>query len=209
MSDLQIIMTTILSSKSIKSSESWIPICLPGYNPTGFLHAYVNFEPGGKDVGLVLISKDRTGFYDAQRWSREIFKEPIWAEFHRLRSPLHPDLPSSLLSSSSSSSSSKQPEDFHQPSSPPPLPSLKSNACGQYFLEDLGIPGLRHFIFKDKKFVQVSFPAWEDDYLIESNRQRYFPFRPFSSPPLSPSPQKNNNSFCFDFVCFQKKSLND
>ncbi|EHS64647.1 uncharacterized protein PGTG_20998 [Puccinia graminis f. sp. tritici CRL 75-36-700-3] len=154
-------MTTILSSKSIKSSESWIPICLPGYNPTGFLHAYVNFEPGGKEVGLVLISKDRTGFYDAQRWAREIFKDPIWAEFHRLRSPLHPDPPSSLLStssSSSSSSSSKKPEEDHQPSSPPPsIP---------------GIPGLRHFIFKDKKFVQVSFPAWEDDYLIESNRQR-------------------------------------
>ncbi|KAA1135900.1 Vacuolar fusion protein mon1 [Puccinia graminis f. sp. tritici] len=178
-SDLQIIMTTILSSKSIKSSESWIPICLPGYNPTGFLHAYVNFEPGGKEVGLVLISKDRAGFYDAQRWAREIFKDPIWAEFHRLRSPLHPDSPPSLLStssSSSSSSSSKKPEDNHQPSSPPPsvqpLPSLKNPACGQYFLEDLGIPGLRHFIFKDKKFVQVSFPAWEDDYLIESNRQR-------------------------------------
>ncbi|WAQ88238.1 hypothetical protein PtA15_9A365 [Puccinia triticina] len=166
-SDLQIILTTILSSKSIKSSESWIPICLPGYNPTGFLHAYVNFEPG-IDVGLVLISKDRAGFYEAQRWSEAIFKDPVWAEFDRLHAPLpasssSPSVSPSPSSSSTATSSSKTPR---------PDPPLTNSPCGHYLLEELGIPGLRHFVYKDKKAVQLSAPAWEHDYLLPANRQR-------------------------------------
>ncbi|PLW06604.1 hypothetical protein PCANC_27758 [Puccinia coronata f. sp. avenae] len=182
-SDLQIIMATILSSKSIKSSESWIPICLPGYNATGFLHAYVKFEPR-VDVGLVLISKDRAGFYEAQRWSETILKDPVWDEFRRLRKkPSQSDLlstpPSTSISSASSSKAETQGtrpecqerlETRMEKSSP--TPPLNPRSWGEYSLEDLGIPGLRHFIYKDKKYVQVSYPTWEDDYLIESNRQR-------------------------------------
>lgn len=178
-SDLQIIMTTVLSSNSIKSSESWIPICLPGYNATGFLHAYVKFEPR-LDVGLVLISKDRTGFYEAQRWSETIFEDPVWDELCRLRNPAHPDLPSLPPSSSTSSSSSLKADtqgkrseyqgrgrEKHSLENP-----LNDRSWGEYSLENLGIPGLRHFIYKDKKYVQASYPSWEDDYLIELNRQR-------------------------------------
>jgi len=170
---------SVLSSNSIKSSESWIPICLPGYNATGFLHAYVKFEPR-LDVGLVLISKDRTGFYEAQRWSETIFEDPVWDEFCRLRTPAHSDLPSLPPSASTSSSSSLKADaqgnrseyqgrgrEKHSLATPP-----NNRSWGEYSLENLGIPGLRHFIYKDKKYVQASYPSWEDDYLIEFNRQR-------------------------------------
>lgn len=181
-------MTTVLSSNSIKSSESWIPICLPGYNATGFLHAYVKFEPR-LDVGLVLISKDRTGFYEAQRWSETIFEDPVWDELCGLRNPAHPDLPSLPPSSSTSSSSSLKADtqgkrseyqgrgrEKHSLENP-----LNDRSWGEYSLENLGIPGLRHFIYKDKKYVQASYPSWEDDYLIELNRQRYLSFFAFAS----------------------------
>ncbi|KAI5474316.1 vacuolar fusion protein MON1, partial [Pseudohyphozyma bogoriensis] len=43
--DLHLLLTPILSSTTFRSpgGESWIPICLPKFNDTGFLHAYISF----------------------------------------------------------------------------------------------------------------------------------------------------------------------
>ena len=44
-SDLQLIFNMIFEADGIKANggESWIPICLPGFNSSGYLHMYVNF----------------------------------------------------------------------------------------------------------------------------------------------------------------------
>ncbi|KKY21355.1 putative vacuolar fusion protein mon1 [Phaeomoniella chlamydospora] len=44
-SDLQLIFNMIFEADGVKTSggESWIPICLPGFNSSGYLHMYVNF----------------------------------------------------------------------------------------------------------------------------------------------------------------------
>jgi vacuolar fusion protein MON1 len=42
-----------------------------------------------------------------------------------------------------------------------------------YSTSELGIPGLRHFMYKSRAQVQITFPVWEDPYEDPDQRQRY------------------------------------
>ena len=44
-----------------------------------------------------------------------------------------------------------------------------------YSVAELGLPGLRHFFYKSKSVVQVTFSNWEDEYLVHVNQCRYAP----------------------------------
>lgn len=48
--DLHILLNTIHAPAIFDSPASWLPICLPKFNPGGFLHAYVNFLRHGELV---------------------------------------------------------------------------------------------------------------------------------------------------------------
>ena len=41
---------------------------------------------------------------------------------------------------------------------------LMSRAHQSYSLGELAIPGLRHFVYKDRERVQVTTPRWEGEY---------------------------------------------
>lgn len=41
--DLQILINAVHTSSVAANSASWLPICLPKFNPQGFVHAYVHF----------------------------------------------------------------------------------------------------------------------------------------------------------------------
>lgn len=52
-SDLQLIFNMLFEAEGIKAGggDSWIPVCLPGFNKTGYLYMYVSFlNMGGRDV---------------------------------------------------------------------------------------------------------------------------------------------------------------
>ncbi len=88
-SDLQLIFNMLFESGSIKhgGGENWIPLCLPGFNPNGYLHMYVSFvdslgtenegdkerpssrtEPEKQDeIAVLLISADKESFYDLRK----------------------------------------------------------------------------------------------------------------------------------------------
>lgn len=70
--DLFIIMNFVTNSQSLRSSESWTPICLPNFPFAGYLYAYVQYLL--EDVCLVLIGSQG----DAFQSMREC-KERIWA----------------------------------------------------------------------------------------------------------------------------------
>ncbi|KAF3480379.1 vacuolar fusion protein mon1 [Arthroderma uncinatum] len=78
--DLQLIFNMIFEADGIKAGggESWIPICLPGFNNRGYLYMYVSFldvhkgrtagqgvEEVNKDdiVAIILISPNKESFY--------------------------------------------------------------------------------------------------------------------------------------------------
>lgn len=58
--------------------ESWIPVCLPGFNSSGYLYMYVSFLDIRDDiensaeitkdesVAIVLISPDKEAFFEMQ-----------------------------------------------------------------------------------------------------------------------------------------------
>ncbi|KAK3310543.1 trafficking protein Mon1-domain-containing protein [Chaetomium strumarium] len=54
-SDLQLIFNMLFESGSIKSGggESWIPLCLPAFNNSGYLYMYVSFFDGRPDAAFV------------------------------------------------------------------------------------------------------------------------------------------------------------
>ena len=43
---------------------------------------------------------------------------------------------------------------------------------GQYLVSQLGIPGLRHFVYKSRPHVQITFPIFEDPYDTEDEKRR-------------------------------------
>lgn len=80
--DLQLLFNMIFEAEGVKAGggESWIPVCLPGFNSSGFLFMYVGFldlqgdvsniagDTATKEgsVAIILISANRESFYEMQ-----------------------------------------------------------------------------------------------------------------------------------------------
>lgn len=70
--DLRIIFNLVDSTESFKSSESWTPICLPKFDPNGFLHAHVSYLTEDCEACLFLMSTERDVFFDLQEAKKKI-----------------------------------------------------------------------------------------------------------------------------------------
>ncbi|EGC34692.1 hypothetical protein DICPUDRAFT_55620 [Dictyostelium purpureum] len=70
--DIHLLMNYVSSTASFKESESWIPICLPNYNDTYFLHLYICFLYPG--VCLLLFSNQPESFYQLSDCKNQIIK---------------------------------------------------------------------------------------------------------------------------------------
>ncbi|KAF2122146.1 trafficking protein Mon1-domain-containing protein [Lophiotrema nucula] len=81
--DLHLIFNMLFEAGSVKAGggENWIPLCLPGFNNTGYLYMYVSFlnleqpseqmqerprskEGDGDEVAILLISANKEGFFE-------------------------------------------------------------------------------------------------------------------------------------------------
>ncbi|OAL32881.1 hypothetical protein AYO20_07672 [Fonsecaea nubica] len=98
-SDLQLIFNMIFEAEGVKAGggDSWIPVCLPGFNNTGYLYMYVSFlDMGGEQVremaqneriakedsvAIILLSANRESFEDLHS-----MKNYLVHEFHRNKS---------------------------------------------------------------------------------------------------------------------------
>ncbi|EEH19349.1 hypothetical protein PABG_01668 [Paracoccidioides brasiliensis Pb03] len=90
--DLQLIFNMIFEADGVKAGggDSWIPVCLPGFNSSGYLHMFVSFldlrdeeihtanQDTIKDdsVAIILISADKESFY-ALREMRDLAVEQL------------------------------------------------------------------------------------------------------------------------------------
>lgn len=61
--DMHIIFNLIDSTESFKMAESWTPICLPKFDPSGFLHAHVSYLSDDCQACLVLLTVDKDIFF--------------------------------------------------------------------------------------------------------------------------------------------------
>nr|KIR50057.1 vacuolar fusion protein MON1 [Cryptococcus bacillisporus CA1280] len=72
-SDLHLLLNTIASSPALRATETWLPICFPKFNPSGFVHAYISYVL--EDVGLVFVSADREAFEDLRLWKDMVLEK--------------------------------------------------------------------------------------------------------------------------------------
>jgi hypothetical protein len=81
--DLHLIFNMLFEAGGVKASEgeNWIPLCLPGFNNTGYVYMYVSFlsanpsqaeSPGAgnlncsEDIAVILISANKEAFFELQ-----------------------------------------------------------------------------------------------------------------------------------------------
>nr|ODO01096.1 hypothetical protein L204_01821 [Cryptococcus depauperatus CBS 7855] len=131
-SDLRLLINTLKSSTALRSIETCVPICLPKFNPTGFVHAYISFVVD--EVSLIFVSTDQEAFPKM----REL-KETIC---HSLKSDRTLDRIRESINTHSFSASA------------------------------IECPDLRHFIYKSRQYVQVTYPQWEPLYKDNSDQLR-------------------------------------
>ncbi|OAE30551.1 hypothetical protein AXG93_4877s1020 [Marchantia polymorpha subsp. ruderalis] len=68
--DLLLLSNFILSSDSFRTSESFSPVCLPRYNATAFMYAYVQYL--NKDTCLILLTGDPNDFFHLKECRAQI-----------------------------------------------------------------------------------------------------------------------------------------
>uniref|UniRef100_A0A336MLY6 Vacuolar fusion protein MON1 homolog n=1 Tax=Culicoides sonorensis TaxID=179676 RepID=A0A336MLY6_CULSO len=72
--DLRIIFNLIDSTENFKYSESWTPICLPKFDPNGYMHAHVSYLADDCEACLLLMSveQDHSVFSELSESKRKI-----------------------------------------------------------------------------------------------------------------------------------------
>jgi hypothetical protein len=152
-SDLQLIFNMLFEAEGIKAGggESWVPICLPGFNKTGYLYMYVSFldlagehvrEMGHDEritkensVAIVLLSAKKESFEDLQS-----MKTYLVHEFRRNRTMhiIHAAV---------------------QAGRPAPTDIIAGTV-------------LRHFLYKSKGNVQFFMPSYAPNFVTLKQRRR-------------------------------------
>lgn len=60
---MHLIFNLIQSSESLKNSESWTPLCLPRFDPSGFLYGHVSYLAEDCQACLLLLTVERDVFF--------------------------------------------------------------------------------------------------------------------------------------------------
>ncbi|KZV70187.1 DUF254-domain-containing protein [Peniophora sp. CONT] len=191
-SDLHILLNTVHSPSILNSSASasWLPICLPKFNSTGFVNAFVSFLPEDD------VPPEREGSTGSHTGTPSDAGTPVRAG--------SVDLPSSETHSTMEREESPAEEttppqsarlgliavsgggDFEairawgegvvkrmvSEGSAAALAKAVRTGVTHYSVSDLAIPGLRHFVYKSRAHVQVTSPLYEDPYDDLHERRR-------------------------------------
>lgn len=160
-SDLQLLFSILYGTDTFKSSidkqdgminsrneDFWVPICLPKFNPNGFLYAFIQFvdlkderlmrlhdlalpqsATEGSDFAVILLSAFKETFFEMRTASRNIIQDI------RLSRPIYRELFKVIMGSSSTN--------FE-----------KSLPYGRVSPINIPAPLIKHFIFKSKRHTQ-------------------------------------------------------
>ncbi|EGO23921.1 hypothetical protein SERLADRAFT_470414 [Serpula lacrymans var. lacrymans S7.9] len=168
--DIHILMNTIHSPSIFNSpaSASWIPVCLPKFNPSGFVNAYISFLRRASDaVPPEVIGRSSQSDVEGRDEDR---LAPNASE---------PDSAISLVCISGGG-------DFETVRGWCDTVTAKLDNEGildaiskavhtgltEYSVSELGVPGLRHFVYKSRPHVQITVPLFEEPYDNLNERRR-------------------------------------
>lgn len=71
--DLHLILNLLNKSTSFKNSDSWLPICLPKFDSSGFLHAHISYL-AETPACLVLLTVDKMAFAEMAKCKEKILE---------------------------------------------------------------------------------------------------------------------------------------
>lgn len=147
LTDLIIVLNTVTSSPSLRNCQSWLPISLPKFTSKGFLNAYIAFEgPSAQLKGeLGLSNQPEIGVIHISG-NPESFEDisDWWDETKKKL---------------------KENDVFDH--------IYKSANESAYSCGDVAVPGVRHFVFKNKANVQITCPTYDSPYAEDMHsRQR-------------------------------------
>ncbi|KAI0755027.1 trafficking protein Mon1-domain-containing protein [Daedaleopsis nitida] len=154
-SDLHILMNTIHSPSILNNSAaaSWLPVCLPKFNSAAFVNAYVIFLPRS-DAAPQTPSEEATGRLVCVSGSADFEAVRGWAD------TVSNVIISCLLQRLAKDGLMKS------------LYDAIAQGNTEYSVSSLGIPGLRHFVYKSRSHVQVTMPVFEDPYDKPNEKRR-------------------------------------
>ncbi|GAB0086552.1 Vacuolar fusion protein MON1 homolog [Sergentomyia squamirostris] len=70
--DLRLIFNLVECSESFKAAETWTPICLPKFDPNGYLYAHVSYLADDCEACLLLLSVERDAFFKLSEAKKRI-----------------------------------------------------------------------------------------------------------------------------------------
>lgn len=167
--DLQILFNMIFEADGVKAGggERWIPVCLPGFNSTGYLYMYVSFldlredsgavadETATKDesVAIILISTDKEAFFTLQEMRNALVE--VWYTCPTFNAEVT-NLQLQQLEKTGSIKVIKAAIERGRPSTTDIVPGTV----------------LRHFLYKSKANVQFTMSSYEPEFSSTSKRRR-------------------------------------
>lgn len=172
--DIHILVNTAHAPSIYNSSASasWIPVCLPKFNSTGFANAYISFlwkpepdkverPPDREARGSRDPSPSREGNLLASQ-TRLVADEGIClmcisggSEFETVRQWC--DSVAQKLDGQGILGA---------------IVDAITTGRTQYSVSQLGIPGLRHFLYKSRPHVQITFPMFEEPFDTKDEMRR-------------------------------------
>ncbi|KAI9058311.1 DUF254-domain-containing protein [Trametes sanguinea] len=181
-SDLHILVNTVHSPSIMNSSAaaSWLPVCLPKFNPLAFVNAYVMFLPSSNGHGTPATpATPQTEDSPAtEQPSEPNDEEPqsgddVSSSAQSLPIGLASDLSTEVALVCVSGNADFEAvrgwcDTISQKLISDGLLKNLLNAIRtgdtEYSVSDLGVPGLRHFVYKSRSHVQITMPVFEEPY---------------------------------------------
>ncbi|KAF9241172.1 trafficking protein Mon1-domain-containing protein [Melanogaster broomeanus] len=173
--DIHIIVNTIHSPSIFNSpaAASWIPVCLPKFNPTGFVNAYISFlrkperkeaDASNNDSGILEDGSDNAG-------------DKAGAASQRSDTPLDAGIGLVCISGGGEFETVRGwcdavAEKLDSHGLLDAISDTIDSGQAEYSVSQLGVPGLRHFVYKSRPHVQITFPVFEDPYNELEERRR-------------------------------------
>ncbi|KAH7919246.1 DUF254-domain-containing protein [Leucogyrophana mollusca] len=187
--DLHIIVNTIYSPSIFNSpaSASWIPVCLPKFNPSGFVNAYISF----------LRRPDSKSGDEAETSHQAINEGPsgqaidIHGEAENPATPTAAAMPKPTPNGFTSDAGiglvcisggaefetirgwcDTVAQKLDKDGTLNAISKAMSTGKTDYSVSELGVPGLRHFVYKSRPLVQMTAPIFEEPYEDLNARRR-------------------------------------
>lgn len=156
--DIHVLLATIGSPAVKGNTASWLPICLPKFNPNSLLHAYASY------LTLPDTAVPSQPASTRQEESTEGGEAPADNEEGATGEVHEPSVCLVIVSASGDFEVVRQWADVatQRLNEADTLKHLiKAGQKSAYSVDELGIPGLRHFFYKSRANVQVTAPAFE------------------------------------------------